>query len=199
MYLRWIASFVNYILVAIFLWCNVSSLHCIFGVMYMHFWYAMHRQLCWCLVGVITIVQCIFGALFLGLGCNIFLVLRLWCYALSAISRRLATAVAHLLYKYKYSWWIIFAVSLFKNLLVKIWWVEPLTRTLYYILQLQQPWRLSQEVLNGCAVEPCPAKQWQTVNSESISRVVQPPPLSSSQVFVYSQPPIECLALCLSG
>ena len=88
----------NYILVAIFLWCNVSSLHCIFGVMYMHFWYAMHRQLCWCLVGVITIVQCIFGALFLGLGCNIFLVLRLWCYALSAISRRLATAVAHLLY-----------------------------------------------------------------------------------------------------
>ena len=88
----------NYILVAIFLWCNVSSLHCIFGVMYMHFWYAMHRQLCWCLVGVITIVQCIFGALFLGLGCNIFLVLRLWCYALSAISRRLATAVAHQFY-----------------------------------------------------------------------------------------------------
>ena len=43
-------------------------------------------------------VHCIFGALFLGLGCNIFLVLRLWCYALSAISRRLATAVAHLLY-----------------------------------------------------------------------------------------------------
>ena len=95
---RWCAAtLVNYILVAIFLWCNVSSLHCIFGVMYMHFWYAMHRQLCWCLVGVITIVQCIFGALFLGLGCNIFLVLRLWCYALSAISRRLATAVAHLL------------------------------------------------------------------------------------------------------
>ena len=75
-----------------------QTVHCIFGVMYMHFWYAMHRQLCWCLVGVITIVQCIFGALFLGLGCNIFLVLRLWCYALSAISRRLATAVAHLLY-----------------------------------------------------------------------------------------------------
>ena len=89
---------VNYILVAIFLWCNVSSLHCIFGGMYIHFWYAMHRQLCWCLVGVITIVQCIFGALFLGLGCNIFLVLRLWYYALSAISRRLATAVEHLLY-----------------------------------------------------------------------------------------------------
>ena len=61
----------------------------------------MHRQLWWCLVGVITIVQCIFGALFLGLGCNIFLVLRLWCYALSAISRRLPTAVAHLLYKLK--------------------------------------------------------------------------------------------------
>ena len=98
---RWCAAtLVNYILVAIFLWCNVSSVHCIFGVMYMHFWYAMHRQLCWCLVGVITIVQCIFGALFLGLGCNIFLVLRLWCYALSAISRRLATAVVHLLYFY---------------------------------------------------------------------------------------------------
>ena len=97
---RWCAAtLVNYILVAIFLWCNVSSVRCIFGVMYMHFWYAMHRQLCWCLVGVITIVQCIFGALFLGLGCNIFLVLRLWCYALSAISRRLATAVAHLLYE----------------------------------------------------------------------------------------------------
>ena len=43
-------------------------------------------------------MQCIFGALFLGLGCNIFLVLCLWCYALSAISRRLATSVAHLLY-----------------------------------------------------------------------------------------------------
>ena len=88
----------NYILVAIFLWCNVSSVRCIFGVMYMHFWYAMHRHLWWCLVGAITIVQCMFGALFLGLGCNMFLVVRLWCYALSAISRRLATAVAHLLY-----------------------------------------------------------------------------------------------------
>ena len=43
-------------------------------------------------------MQCIFGALFLGLGCNIFLVLRLWCYALSATSRRLATVAAHLLY-----------------------------------------------------------------------------------------------------
>ena len=32
----------------------------------------MHRQLWWCLVGVITIVQCIFGALSLGLGFNIF-------------------------------------------------------------------------------------------------------------------------------
>ena len=66
--------------------------------MKMHFWYAMHRHLWWCLVGAITIVQCIFGALFLGLGCNIFLVLHLWCYALSATSRRLATAVANLLY-----------------------------------------------------------------------------------------------------
>ena len=70
--------------------------HCIFGVMYMHF-----GMLCignfGGAVGVITILQCIFDALFLGFGCNIFLVLRLWCYALSAISRRLAAAVAHLL------------------------------------------------------------------------------------------------------
>ena len=96
---RWCAAtLVNYILVAIFLWCTVSSVRCIFGVMYMHFWYAMHRHLWWCLVGAITIVQCILGALFLGLACNIFLVLRLWCYALSASSRRLATAVAQLLY-----------------------------------------------------------------------------------------------------
>ena len=35
--------------------------------MYMHFWYAMHRYLWWCLVDAITIVQCIFGALFLRL------------------------------------------------------------------------------------------------------------------------------------
>ena len=96
---RWCAAtLVNYILVAIFLWCTVSSVRCIFGVMYMHFWYAMHRHLWWCLVGAITILQCIFGALFLGLGCNIFLEFRLWCYVLSATSRRLAIAVAHLLY-----------------------------------------------------------------------------------------------------
>ena len=96
---RWCAAtLVNYILVAIFLWCTVSSVRCIFGVMYMHFWYAMHRHLWWCLVGAITIVQRIFGTLFLGLGCNTFLVLCLWFYALSAISRRPATAVAQLLY-----------------------------------------------------------------------------------------------------
>ena len=53
------ASLMNYVLVAIFLWCTVSSVRCIFGVMYMHFWYAMHRHLWWCLVGAITIVQCI--------------------------------------------------------------------------------------------------------------------------------------------
>ena len=53
-----------------------------------------------CKCSAISIVQCIFGALFLGLGCNIFLVLRLWFYALSATSRRLATAVAHLLYTF---------------------------------------------------------------------------------------------------
>ena len=62
--------------------------------MYMHF---LHRHLWWCLVDAITIVQCIFGALFFGLGCNIFLVLHLWCYSLSATLRRPATAVAHLL------------------------------------------------------------------------------------------------------
>ena len=84
---------------------NISLVYCIFSVLhpwccilYMHFWYAMHSHLWWCLVGAITIVQCIFGASFLGIGCNLFFVLRLWCYALSAISRRLATAVAHLLY-----------------------------------------------------------------------------------------------------
>ena len=77
---RWCAAtLVNYILVAIFLWCNVSSVHCIFCVIYMHFCYAMHRHLWWCLVGaMMTIVQCIFGALLLGLGSNIFLVLHLW-------------------------------------------------------------------------------------------------------------------------
>ena len=80
------------------LWCTAVSLHCIFGVVYVHFWYAMHRHLCWCLVGAITIVQFIFGALFLGLGCNIFFVLHLWCYALSATLLSFATAVAHLLY-----------------------------------------------------------------------------------------------------
>ena len=103
----------------LYLGCNIYLVYCIFGALhlwcyvyksaYMQFWYALHRQLWWCLFGVITIVQCIFGALFLGLGCNIFLVLRLWCYALSAISRRLATAVAHLLYV-KLSlnqWWIL--------------------------------------------------------------------------------------------
>ena len=40
----------------------------------------MHRHLCWCLVGAITIVQFIFGALFLGLGCNIFFVLHCQLY-----------------------------------------------------------------------------------------------------------------------
>ena len=91
--LWWIISWLQYFFGVLYLRCVAY-----FGVMYMHFWYAMHRHLWWCLIGAITIVQCIFGALFLGLGCNIFLVLRLWCYALSAISRRLATAVAHLLY-----------------------------------------------------------------------------------------------------
>ena len=40
----------------------------------------MHRHFWWCVVGAITIVQCIFGALFLGLGCNIF-----WCCIFGAM------------------------------------------------------------------------------------------------------------------
>ena len=52
-----------------FFWWAAYVMRYFFGVMCMHFWY-----LWWCLaVGAITIVQCIFGALFLGLGCNIFL------------------------------------------------------------------------------------------------------------------------------
>ena len=74
----------------LYLGCNISLVYCIFGTLhlwcYMHFWYAMHRHHWWCLVGAITIVQCIFGALFLGLGCNIFLVLRLWCYTVYIVS-----------------------------------------------------------------------------------------------------------------
>ena len=93
----WIISWLQYFFGVMYLRCVASLVLC---VMCMHFWYAIHRHLWWCLIGAITIVQCIFGALFFGLGCNIFLVLRLWCYALSAISRRLATAVAHLLYVY---------------------------------------------------------------------------------------------------
>ena len=78
---RWCAAtLVNYILVAIF-FCvlylrSLASLVlsiCTFCMLCI-----LHRHLWWCLVGAITIVQCIFGALFLGLGCNIFLVLRLW-------------------------------------------------------------------------------------------------------------------------
>ena len=88
----------------LYLGYNISSVRCIFGVMYMYICtFGMlsnknKRHLWWCLVGAITIGQCIFGALFLCLGCSIFLVLRLWYYGLSTTSRRLATAVAHLLY-----------------------------------------------------------------------------------------------------
>ena len=92
-YMMWCIYGVQYFFGVLHHWCVASWCY-----VYMHFWYAINRHLWWCLIGAITIVQCIFGALFFGLGCNIFLVLRLWCYALSAISRRLATAVAHLLY-----------------------------------------------------------------------------------------------------
>ena len=74
------ASMVCWIFGALHIGCKISLVYCIFGVMYMHFWYAMHRHLCWCLVGAITIVQFIFGALFLGLGCNIFFVLHCQLY-----------------------------------------------------------------------------------------------------------------------
>ena len=51
-------------IISIFLWCTASSVRCIFGVMYMHYWYAMHRDL-WCAsLTAITIVQCIFVALY---------------------------------------------------------------------------------------------------------------------------------------
>ena len=79
---RWCdATLVNYMLVAIFLWRTVSLVRCIFGVMYMHFWYAMHASLVvprwcdyycamhlWCIVswpwvqyifGVVSLVLCI--------------------------------------------------------------------------------------------------------------------------------------------
>ena len=55
------ASLVNYIFITIFLWCTAYSVRCIFGVIGMHFWFALHRHLWWCLVGAITIVQYIFG------------------------------------------------------------------------------------------------------------------------------------------
>ena len=85
---RWCAAtLVNYILVAIFLWCYVSLVHCIFGVMYMHFWYAMQRHLWWCLVGAITSVQCVFGALFLVLGA-----IHFWCCIFGAMHCQLYRA-----------------------------------------------------------------------------------------------------------
>ena len=93
--MMWCIYGVQYFFGALHHWCVASWCY-----VYMHFWYAINRHLWWCLIGAITIVQCIFDALFLGIGCNTFLVLRLWCYALSATSRRLATAVAHLLYYY---------------------------------------------------------------------------------------------------
>ena len=73
--LWWIISWLQYFFGVMYLRCVASLVLCI----YMHFWYAMHRHLWWCLVGaMMTIVQCIFGALLLGLGSNIFLVLHLW-------------------------------------------------------------------------------------------------------------------------
>ena len=75
--------------------CNISLVYCIIGAL--HLWYYVYAILvCYARIAIVaakTIVQCIFYALFLGLGCNIFLVLHLWCYALSATSRRPATAL----------------------------------------------------------------------------------------------------------
>ena len=86
MNLRYAASLVPCVFGELYLWCDAFMLRCIFGGI--HLW--------WCLVGAITIVQCIFDVLFLGLGCNIFLVLLLWCYALSAISRWLLLPQWHI-------------------------------------------------------------------------------------------------------
>ena len=86
-----LASLVCWIIGALQLWWIISWLQYFFGVLHlrciaslvlcMHFWYAMHRHLWWCPIGAISIVIS-----FLGLGCNISLVFRLWCYALSATS-----------------------------------------------------------------------------------------------------------------
>ena len=86
-----LASLVCWIVGALQLWWIISWLQYFFCVLYLRSLASLvlsictfcmlcilHRHLWWCLVGAITIVQCIFGALFLGLGCNIFLVLRLW-------------------------------------------------------------------------------------------------------------------------
>ena len=84
----------------LYLFGKISLMHCIFSALH-HWGYVYAILVCYARIAIVTaktIVQCIFYALFLGLGCNIFLVLHLWCYALSARSRRLATAVAHLLY-----------------------------------------------------------------------------------------------------
>ena len=119
---RWCAAtLVNYILVAIFLWCNV----CIFGELHLwwiifwlqYFFGVMYLRciaslvLCICTFGMLCIGNFVGASLVWLLLCNAslvhcFLVLGaiyfwccfFWCYALSAILRRLATAVAHLLY-----------------------------------------------------------------------------------------------------
>ena len=72
------ATLVNYILVAIFIWCTVSSVHCIFGVMYMHFvcvgifdGASLVRLLlcnaslvhCFLVLGAIYFWCCVFGAM----------------------------------------------------------------------------------------------------------------------------------------
>ena len=150
-----LASLVCIIFGALQLWWIITWLQYFFGVLYLRC--VTYLVLCICtfgmlsigIFGAITIVQCIFGALFRGLGCNTFLVLRLWCYALSAILRRLATAVAHLLYlfnillrnlyktlhfwKWEVSymsdrthwWWVYFhPLYIFWSMLLLYWWMH---------------------------------------------------------------------------
>ena len=63
----------------------VSSVRCIFGVMYMHFWYAMHRHLWGCFVVCWNNYYCA-----MHLWCN---VSWSWVHALSAKLHRIATAI----------------------------------------------------------------------------------------------------------
>ena len=78
-------------------------MRCIFGVMYMHFWYAMQRHLWWCLVGAIAIVHCamhLWSIVSWSWVQYIFGVVSLVLCIVSYIAQlRPATAVVHILYQ----------------------------------------------------------------------------------------------------